>query len=166
MIDFRLCLGVSETQRSVDVVLSGNLISVYDVVWDAYGVAQRSRSPTAQGQWDFITQALAIADPNLKSHVIEEINKRLGAHLRALDVPRQAGLFPEGCSVCGTTENTFSEGQSEPVRWTCHVCGRLVCRTCMLVWPFSREFYFHTYCCEACRAAAPVGFSRDDEDMR
>jgi hypothetical protein len=113
--------------------------------------------------------------------IVEAAGRRLGSLLRALDVPRQDGLFPNGCSVCGATEvlaglhhgvyDVYPLGRQEeyvPVRWTCHVCERLVCPRCTLERndTSGREFYFHTYCCEACRRAAPLEFMQDDQDMR
>lgn len=174
MIEFSLCLGVGEPQYSVDVVLSGSRVSVFYLTWNVTQlVFDRSPEPFSEGQWDFTVHTMFVADERMTPDLVDEINSRLGKHMRSLEVPRQSGLFPNGCSVCGATETLIGDAHSvrgesiyEQVRWTCHVCDRLVCPGCTLTRMDRRlEFYFHTYCCEACRAAAPVGFTEDDEDM-
>lgn len=177
MIEFRLGVGVGTEQHGYDVVLSGDLLSVFESSWNEKTTQwDRQPQPVAEGQWDFASQALTIVEVSMPSEVIGPINERLGTYLRGFDVPRQPSLFPGGCSVCGCVTNTVKDEENiarqinladsdsgEPVRWTCHVCGRRVCRKCTLVRSDAQQYYFHTYCCEACRKAAPPEFESDDE---
>lgn len=137
-------------------------------------------------KWSFESHEVAVSFPGMPPEMIAAANGIFGPKLRELDPPRQEGLFPHCCSVCGVDRNTFPEtavrhtngnivetdgkpwvSPDEPIRWECHVCGRLVCRNCTLVWPESGgQFYYHTYCSEACRAAAPRDFHDEDENMR
>lgn len=169
--------------------LEGTHLDVYLLRWeDATKRWWRppDASPVTRAGWDFSIQAVRVRERTMSRELVAVANRVFGEKLRALDVSRQGSLFPNSCSVCGADRNTFPEtavrdefgniaetngrqwiAPEEPVRWDCHVCERLVCRNCALTYPGQpAEFYYHTYCSEACRAAAPEGFAHDDEVMR
>lgn len=187
MLTYLLREGNSE--GGVELRLSGRTVWAYRTRWsDADKRWVPASHAFAKALWDFGRGLVVVADAAMPRDLIEVANRAFGAKLRELDRPRQCGIFGGGCSVCGADRNTYPEtavrdahgnimetcgGQKwmapdEPVRWSCHVCARLVCRRCTLLRPDSShpaglpEHYFHTYCSEACRAAAPVGFAEDD----
>lgn len=178
-----------EQGAAYEMRLEGRRLDVYALRWnDATRRWWRpaDRPPVARAEWDFTVQAVRVAEKGMGREMVAVANRVFGEKLRALDVPRQEGLFPDSCSVCGADRETFPEtavrdefgnivetdgrpwvAPDQPVQWPCHVCGRLVCRNCVLTHPGSMaEIYYHTYCSEACRAAAPEGFAHDDEVMR
>ena len=175
MLERRVVLG----EREFDLVLCGTVLTLRRVSdGDRGGIA-------AVGEWDLAMHAVRVVEIAFPQDVVDVANAEFGPMLRKLDRQRQTGLFPECCDVCGVSRNTFPEiavhdeygnimetrgnpwtAPDEPIRWTCHVCGRLVCRRCTLTWPGGNQYYFHTYCSEACRAVAPPEFARDDDGDR
>lgn len=164
-------------EDAIEFQLEGKHVYAHRMVWlDTSEEWVAAAKEFAKACWCFDTHT--VADSSWPADLLDVVNRVFGSKLRALDPPRQQGLFPTGCSVCGDDQNTFPEsavydgygnlqGQAspEPVTWSCHVCDRLVCRSCTLARD-DGEYYFHTYCSPACRAAAPRSFMKDDESMR
>jgi hypothetical protein len=161
------------TTSTLDIVLSGKTLTLHPV-------STRVReAPIAAGEWDFSEQAVRVVEIAFPAEAVAIANTVFGRKLRDLDRLRQRGLFPRSCSVCGADRNFYPETAvhdehgnlvgmtpDAPITWVCHVCDRLVCRNCTLTWPGGRQYYFHTYCSEACRTAAPGSWGAEDEADR
>jgi len=179
---------VCETDEHADgfqLELRGRRVRAIKLWWTGQGWVP-TEDVVGEGEWNFDAQAVQVVDARMPRHLVPVMNRVFGQHLRELDRPRQRGIFPEACSVCGVDRDTFPEtavrdghgniverngrkwmSDDQPLRWDCHVCGRLVCRRCTLTWPgATAQYYFHTYCSESCRAAAPPDFADDDEYHR
>lgn len=167
----------------IELRLSGGVVFAHKIR-DISGVA--SASPFAKARWNFENYCIDAAQAAFGRELCRLADEVFGPQMREKDRARQAGLPLEGacCSVCGVDQNTFPEtavydtagnlcetngtpwvAPPEPLRWRCHVCDRLVCRNCTLVRKDVGQYYYHTYCSEACRAAAPPSFADDDEYM-
>lgn len=181
-------VGMQAAGPSYEFRLSGRKVSVHELAWQTQGGGWKAVKVLGEALWSFEHHEIEATLEGFPEELIEKTNEAFAGQLRALEPPRQTGLFgPDCCSVCGADKTTYPEtiirdafgnpmetrGQvwkspDDPVEWPCHVCDRLVCRRCALTRKDSvaAEYYFHTYCSEACRAAAPPDFAADDEDMR
>lgn len=159
MISFRVQEDADDPGRAVELTLEGRNICAYEMRWDE--TLKRwhvNDTPYAKALWNFDLHAVEVAEKAFGKVLADMADRMFGEHMRSLDRPRQGGLLGEvQCSVCGTDR--------EPLQWQCHVCGRYVCRRCTLVRDDLGQYYFHTYCSEACRQAAPRSFADDDEVM-
>lgn len=132
------------------------------------------------GVWDFAQQRIVATEANLPEDVIAQVEESLSPYLRSKDIPRQAGILPGSCSVCGLLENPRTDDAvldflvdprpslEAPCTWPCHVCQRLVCSRCALTFESAsgKQYYYHTYCSEMCREAAPASFDNDEDIMQ
>lgn len=163
---------------AVELRLEGTYVFAYKLRWiDVSKIWVAVRTPFAKAQWDFKTQSISVAETAFGRPLADVCDRVFGEQMRAKDRPRQGGIFEPSCSVCGRDRDTFPEtmvktsdgevwvSSDEPLHWRCHVCDRLVCRHCTLVRDDLGQYYFHTYCSEACRSAAPESFANDDEVM-
>lgn len=179
MISCRVQEDADDPGRAVELTLEGRKICAYEMRWDE--TLKRwhvNDTPYAKALWNFDLHAVEVAEKAFGKVLADMADRMFGEHMRSLDRPRQGGLLGEvQCSVCGTDRETFPEtavhdgrgnvwaAPDEPLQWQCHVCGRYVCRRCTLVRDDLGQYYFHTYCSEACRQAAPRSFADDDEVM-
>jgi hypothetical protein len=186
MLSHRVRFDDGPDDRAVELRLEGHHVLSFDCRWQAKQWVPDTK-PFAKALWDFDAHAIRVSERAMPQALVDAANRAFGPLMRKEERPRQASLFPNACCVCGADRNTYPEtairdgygnicetrGQKwvtpdEPIRTPCHVCDRLVCRMCMLTRPDSgsmQEYYFHTYCSEACRRAAPSRFAHDDESM-
>lgn len=174
----------------VELQLSGKEILMRRLQPQAEGSGWDPGDLMAKALWSFEHQEIDATFEGFPDAMVPVANRVFSAMLKELDRPRQTGLFGEKCcSVCGADKVTYPESiirdgygnpmetrgeiwknPDSPVEWPCHVCERLVCRKCALTRTDGQlgleEYYSHTYCSEACRAAAPPSFAADDENMR
>jgi hypothetical protein len=183
MLSHRILFENGPEDRAVELRLEGRHVFAYEARW-SFEKWRSQPEPFAKALWDFGSHTILVSGREMSQTLVDVANRAFGARMRAAECSRQGSLFPDACCVCGADRNTFPEtairdgygnicetrGQKwvtpdEPITWVCHVCDRLVCRKCTLTRPDLREYYFHTYCSEACRLAAPSSFIRNDEEQ-